>query len=91
MSVLCPGWVNTRIAESDRNRPDALKNSETGEEIDQTARQMLVNFLESGMDPGNVAAMVIEAIKANRLYVLTHDMWSDLARARFERILTESG
>ena len=25
VSVLCPGWVNTRIGESDRNRPDRLR------------------------------------------------------------------
>src|SRR5581483_2374453 len=25
VSVLCPGWVNTRIFEADRNRPEALR------------------------------------------------------------------
>ena len=30
VSVLCPGWVNTRIGESDRNRPDRLPGSSAG-------------------------------------------------------------
>ena len=28
VSVLCPGWVNTRIMESERNRPEALRSPE---------------------------------------------------------------
>ena len=89
VSVLCPGWVNTRIAESDRNRPDALRSP--GEDtVSDEGRQMMAAFLASGMDPTDVAGLVVDAIEEGRLYVLTHDMWSDLAKARFERILGQT-
>ena len=28
VSVLCPGWVNTGIGDSGRNRPDELRNAD---------------------------------------------------------------
>ena len=30
VSVLCPGWVNTRIGESERNRPDQGEGADAG-------------------------------------------------------------
>jgi NAD(P)-dependent dehydrogenase (short-subunit alcohol dehydrogenase family) len=89
VSVLCPGWVNTRIAEADRNRPESLRNPEAGE-VTEEGRQMIANFLASGVAPADVAAIVVAGIKQRTLYLLTHDMWNDLATARLERILRES-
>jgi NAD(P)-dependent dehydrogenase (short-subunit alcohol dehydrogenase family) len=70
VSVLCPGWVNTNIGESERNRPADLARPQPAE--DSPMRQMLQQFLASGMDPGEVADQVADAVRTGRFYILTH-------------------
>ncbi len=70
-SVLCPGWVNTRIGESERNRPENLSVEATEQE--SAMRGVLADLLASGMDPTAVAARVVDAIRTERFWVLTHD------------------
>ena len=79
VSVLCPMGVSTRIGESARNRPARLSN----EEESGTAE---VELIGKYLDPDTVAAMVLAAIKANRLYVITHDESLEPLRRRFQRI-----
>ncbi|MGH2358072.1 MAG: SDR family NAD(P)-dependent oxidoreductase [Candidatus Limnocylindria bacterium] len=79
VSVLCPMGVTTRIREAGRNRPMALRNeSESpGEPVELIGRYLA---------PEAVADMVLAAIRANRLYVLTHDEGLEPLRRRFERM-----
>src|SRR3954471_7143742 len=54
VSVLCPGWVNTGIAQSDRNRPAHLAGPEpSADEAAQgeTMRGMLQGMIDNGMSP----------------------------------------
>ena len=88
VSVLCPGFVNTRIADSDRNRPSPLANPverERPEELERMIRAMLA----SGLPPAQVAAMVVDAIRTERFYVLTHPDLTRLVRQRMEDILEQ--
>ncbi len=91
VSVLCPGWVNTRILEADRNRPAtpgaAAARPPTPEEaaMEQTVRQLLA----TGLPPAEVAARVFAAIRDERFYILTHPEWKGLIRTRMEDILEE--
>jgi len=88
VSVLCPGWVNTRIADADRNRPPELRNPEG--EIDtvgEAAHSFLRNLLTSGMDPAEVAGMVLDAVQNERFYVLTHPEMTRMVQARTEEIV----
>jgi NAD(P)-dependent dehydrogenase (short-subunit alcohol dehydrogenase family) len=83
VSILCPGFVKTRIHESRRNRPDAYgPDSRPASAADAAASPVL-----SGIDVAPVAARVVEAIKANELYVFTHPEFKAVVAARFERIL----
>jgi NAD(P)-dependent dehydrogenase (short-subunit alcohol dehydrogenase family) len=82
VSVLCPGVVATRMPDSERNRPDGVPSTE-----DDPLRQSIVGELrrlarEVGMDPAEVAAMVVEAIRARRFFVLTHPADAVLAVER---------
>jgi NAD(P)-dependent dehydrogenase (short-subunit alcohol dehydrogenase family) len=87
VSVLCPGWVDTHIGEADRNRPGARPDVEPTEESAAT-RALLGSMLANGLPPSEVAALVIDAVKANRFYVFTHPEWMPVAERRFERIVT---
>lgn len=64
VSVLCPGWVNTKIADSVRNRPAHLQSDESAEPFEVGAGEMLRQFLEQGISPDVVAGKVLDAIRA---------------------------
>jgi NAD(P)-dependent dehydrogenase (short-subunit alcohol dehydrogenase family) len=89
VSVLCPGFVSTRIADSQRNRPSELGDTAPrlpgGEEMEQMGRQLIA----SGSPPAFVADCVFDAIRAERFYILPHPEWKDRVRARMEDILAE--
>jgi NAD(P)-dependent dehydrogenase (short-subunit alcohol dehydrogenase family) len=67
VSVLCPGFVRTRIGESERNRPDppVRKKGGIGGEVTQ--------LLDIGIPPAEVAELVLDAIKADRFWIFTHE------------------
>jgi NAD(P)-dependent dehydrogenase (short-subunit alcohol dehydrogenase family) len=79
VSVLCPMGVETRIRESERNRPAALRNERTGggEPVELIGRYLA---------PDAVAEMVLAAIRSNELYVITHDEGLEPLRRRAERL-----
>ncbi|HXU90033.1 MAG TPA: SDR family NAD(P)-dependent oxidoreductase, partial [Methylomirabilota bacterium] len=79
VSVLCPMGVETRIRESERNRPVSLRNDRTagGEPVELVGRYLAADV---------VADMVLAAIRANELYVITHDEALEPLRRRAERL-----
>ncbi|MBI5289300.1 MAG: SDR family NAD(P)-dependent oxidoreductase [Chloroflexi bacterium] len=90
VSVLCPGWVNTRIGDSSRNRPEELPAaplvpSEGGPQMQDVMR----NLLASGMPPAELAEIVLRSVEERRFYILTHPDMKDAIRARFDAILEE--
>ncbi len=81
ISVLCPGFVNTRIAESDRNRPEALSRPLVpvdGPEATEEAevRAMVRDFFAMQQPPEQVAEIVLDAIRTQRFYLFTDDVWT---------------
>jgi NAD(P)-dependent dehydrogenase (short-subunit alcohol dehydrogenase family) len=69
VSVLCPGFVNTRILDSARNRPADLGTEEPRPaEVEGVVRDLVA----AGMPPAEVAKHVLRAIEEERFYVLTH-------------------
>jgi NAD(P)-dependent dehydrogenase (short-subunit alcohol dehydrogenase family) len=84
-SVLCPGWVNTRIIDSERNRPSGLGDTASLMRrpefagIEEMGRQRLA----SGMAPTEVAAQVFAAVRDERFWILTHDSFKPSITARF--------
>ncbi len=87
-SVLCPFWVKTRITESDRNRPDALR-PETPEQTDPERRANIAQLVENGMDPREVGDMVLDGIRANRVHIFTHPETEAMTKARFDGIMAD--
>ena len=61
VSVLCPGWVKTRIGEADRNRPGQATFADAVAEGDQAVfREVLNSFLANGLEPTDVAEQVFD-------------------------------
>jgi short-subunit dehydrogenase len=92
VSVLCPGWVDTNIMDADRNRPaelartvDAMPDPQR-EAMDKAVR----NFLKTGLQASAVADQVLEAIKNDKLYIITHPEMDFLIRERFDNILSRT-
>ena len=71
VSVLCPGFVDTNIFTSERNRPDALRT-----QPDSDPRPMDLEayeeFLDTMLDPSIVGDMTLHAIQHNEAYIFTH-------------------
>lgn len=91
VTVLCPGFVRTRIWESARNRPDrygVAKPPDPASPAGKFATQ-LAALGQSGIDPADVAAQVLTAIRENELYVFTHSSpdWRAELQERFAAIL----
>jgi NAD(P)-dependent dehydrogenase (short-subunit alcohol dehydrogenase family) len=88
VTVLCPGYVRTRIGESGRNRPQRYgpalapdPASPAGALVAQIAA-----LLKAGLDPSQVAAQVLAAIRADELYVFTHPEMRGEVDERFAAI-----
>lgn len=88
-SVLCPAWVKTRIFESDRNRPKNLQP------IGTSADPLIAAQLQSAahavqhesITPEEIAAYVLDAIRTNRFYILTHPRFTGAVAYRMKDIL----
>ena len=85
VSVLCPGFVRTRIIESDRNRPKRYGPTSTPEEGAIVAK--FSELVQSGLDPSDVARRALTAIRNDELYVFTHPERRPEVEARFAAIL----
>ena len=89
VSVLCPAYVPTGIADSERNSPPGVSLSKKSKErlAKETALKKAVASGKLSAD--DVARAVVAAIKENRFYVLTHPAIKSAVRARMEDVLEE--
>lgn len=89
VSVLCPGYVATNIADSKRNRPTRLSDAGTWPrtpEIDALYSQHLER-IRRGLNPRTVGEQVLQAICDERFYVLTHPEWIEHMEHRVKQIV----
>jgi NAD(P)-dependent dehydrogenase (short-subunit alcohol dehydrogenase family) len=93
-SVLCPGYTFTNLTSAERNRPEALKNasqeapvsrSPANQERMQRVRQLTE---QTGIAPERTAEIVLQAIRNNQFYILTHAEYDEVIRERMDNILT---
>lgn len=84
-SVLCPGAINTQIVSSKRNRSQKSaadhKSSDIEKGFEANAGALLAN---DGMDPADVADLIVKGIKANDFWIITHPDWKDVMIERAE-------
>lgn len=90
ITVVCPGWVQTQIHTSTRNRPTT---GEQAPDSDVTAgdaealQSMIGALVADGLTPESVAEQVFDAVAADRFYVLTHPEWSGMVLGNTKRML----
>jgi NAD(P)-dependent dehydrogenase (short-subunit alcohol dehydrogenase family) len=85
VSVLCPGFVRTQILDSDRNRPERMGRDERPRpaEVEDGIRALIA----AGMPPAEVAGRVLDAVRAEQFYVLTHPDFRAQIKERFDGVL----
>ena len=91
VTVLCPGFVQTRIWDSRRNRQERYGPA-PALSPDSPAAQLasaLFDLNKTGLDPLDVAKRTVTAIRQNELYVFTHagPQWRSELEQRFDAIL----
>ncbi len=92
VSVVCPGFVKTNIFMASINRlPEERKSEFFQSEIDEERMEQLQEFLEQspGIMPDEVADIVFQGIRDERLHILTHKqpILKDAMKERFDTIL----
>ncbi len=91
VTVLCPGFVRTRIWGSGRNRPERYGPTQIADPTSAAGKLLtrLTALGQTGLDPADVAAQVLAAIRENELYVFTHAGadWRAELEERFATIL----
>lgn len=85
VSVLCPGWVRTRIHEAGRNRPHPVEVPD--DESASAFAEIAGSLINGGLDPDDVARTVVDAVLAERFYILTHPEWMAMITGRVDCIV----
>jgi NAD(P)-dependent dehydrogenase (short-subunit alcohol dehydrogenase family) len=72
VSVLCPGWIKTKIVDAERNWPERLGALPAADnnQMTQMLEAMLKNLVATGMDPAMVAEQVLDAVRSGRFWIL---------------------
>ena len=86
-SVLCPGAINTRIVDAERNRPADVPAS-AGAAADGFRDRSGELLRTRGLDPSDVAALVLDAVRTDRFWIITHPRWIDVLAERVEGMRT---
>jgi len=83
--VLCPGFLRTGIADSQRNWPARLGELPADTEMTSMLRQMVKDLVDEGLPPAAIADQLLDAMREDRFLVTTHQEQAEaLADARRE-------
>jgi NAD(P)-dependent dehydrogenase (short-subunit alcohol dehydrogenase family) len=85
VSVLCPGFVQTGIGRSDRNRPSWAPEHDPATAAERIS--FIQAMVDAGIDPQTVADRVFEAVRDDTFYILTHPEVKPALALRHEDIL----
>ncbi|MFN4023821.1 MAG: SDR family NAD(P)-dependent oxidoreductase [Hyphomonas sp.] len=89
VSVLCPGFIRTRILDSARNIPDRFAGKIPGDEADVVQSEALQDVeaaIAGGIDPLYVGELVREAIENDWPHIFTDLQFEPLIEARFAMV-----
>ena len=81
VSCLCPELVRTGIFDVGRLRPDWVDVHGSSGETQAALGEILD---ERGIEPSEVAARVVQAVRSDRFWIFTHDVTLGMAMRRFD-------
>jgi NAD(P)-dependent dehydrogenase (short-subunit alcohol dehydrogenase family) len=87
VSVLCPGAVRTNFGTSARNRPPAAGPPAVRGEAEQESAERFDRLSATGASPAEVAAIVVDGIRARRFYLLTSENRNEAVTRRGAEIV----
>lgn len=90
VSVFCPGLVRTDIFNTERNRPAALVNpgaAKAPAPPPGIKGAPVVDLMAAAMDPIEAAERVLEGIRYNDLFIMSHQEFEQATRERSEALL----
>ncbi|HEY6318258.1 MAG TPA: SDR family NAD(P)-dependent oxidoreductase [Acidimicrobiia bacterium] len=90
VSCLVPGLVDTRIADSTRNRPDEPPSEVTAPDHHFVAGVLREQTSTGGRHPDEVAAIVFDAVRAQQFWIPTTDGFDALIRGRYDALLARA-
>ena len=102
VTALCPGIIATNLFRGSRNRPAALREDDADAQTARAAaglppdrdaqagrevRERMHATLAVGMPPAEVAAQLVNAVRAGTRYLLTDHDWDPRIQARHESVM----
>ena len=86
VSVLCPAFVQTRIYDSERNRPVQYQSDTANALIESSFSNKTKKMVENGIEVSIVGKRVVEALNNNELYIFTHPNYRFVMQNRSAQI-----
>ena len=89
VSVLCPGWTKTNMPDNGRNRP-ARYGGAYDFRSDPALAERNKEYVEgskNGLDPLDLAALVVRAIEENEFYIMTEPGRRASVAARYDELM----
>ena len=89
VSVLCPGFVRTNLHETSARHMPArdAKPEPRRDEANKRSAKALAN----GIDPDLVGRAVVDGIRANRMWIITHPIYREKVVERMQYLLAAFG
>lgn len=89
VSVLCPGFVKTRINLSQRNRPEHYAEEHTpaiDPAVEAALGAQMQAVIDAGVSTRLIAQRVVEALEQGEFYIITHPNFLPVVSGRFNDI-----
>jgi NAD(P)-dependent dehydrogenase (short-subunit alcohol dehydrogenase family) len=90
VSVFCPGFTRSNLIESEKTRPAGLHNTVAKPSTlppSPEEEAMLRKFMAVAMDPLDAGQRLLDGVRRNDLYILTHSEFEQPVRERMEALL----
>lgn len=88
ISVLCPAWVQTGIADSRRNLPSDVRSDDDPIREPPAEATAISRMIDNGLPTAHVAEVVHDAVVDNQFWILTHPETKPGVTARAEQIVS---
>ena len=82
VSVLCPAFVQTRIYDSERNRPTQYKSDAINSDNENSFLNRAKELVKNGIEVSIVGKRVVEALNDGEFYIFTHPNYRPILEKR---------